>query len=165
MTICLLTDIAISLCAAAVGDASAVAVTHVALGDGLGANYDPVKSQVSLRRELARRPIDSRYQLAEKSWHVKCDFPANTPNFIIREIGFFTTANQLIGIAAGLNFEPRQAGVTSYLCDYVLNFDDVANGLIIIAAPDDEVFYFSLATLRVQAIQQVQILKLQEHFE
>ncbi|MFV0645330.1 MAG: phage tail protein [Sphingomonadaceae bacterium] len=161
----LLTDLAINKIRDAAGSAAAVAISHVALGDGLGANYDAAASQTSLRRELARVAIASRTQIGARSWQVKAEFPPETPVFTIREIGFFDNAGALIAIVAGTDFEARQAGTIAYIIQHVLNFSRVGDGLIIIEAPDDEVLTFHLLTLASQARQDTRLFNLSEaHF-
>ena len=61
MPITLLTDIAEAKITAAAGSATAVAITHIALGDGNGGNYAPSYAQTALRREKARRAILTRH--------------------------------------------------------------------------------------------------------
>jgi hypothetical protein len=160
----LITTVGINLITAAAGNASAVEITHIALGDGFGAYYDPAKAQTALRRELVRRPIESRYQLDGNSWHVKTNFPASTAAFDIREMGFFTAAGQLVAVTAGLNFEPRRTGGIDYLIDQDLHFSDVADGLVIVTAPQDDLYDFAVSALHAIARQGADILKLQGQF-
>jgi Phage tail-collar fibre protein len=159
----LLTDVAVELIRTASGDASQVAISHVALGDGLGAVYAPAYEQTALRRELVRVPIERRHALGNDSWRVKAEFPANTPAFMVREMGFFTADGALIALWAGLDIDPRQTGVIVYLVDHILNFSRVDAGLVIVAAPDDELFDFAVATLSGQATQSLLIFNLQEN--
>jgi len=147
----IITDIGARLIRDAAGDASAVAITHIALGDGLGAAYTPAHDQASLRRELARKPIERRYALGDDSWHAKAVFPANTPAFKVREAGFFDAQGRMIALWAGLDILDRQTGAMDYLIDHVLNFSRVESGLVIVAAPDEELFDFALIQLRNQA--------------
>jgi hypothetical protein len=158
----LLTDIAVERIRTAAGDASQVAISHVALGDGLGAPYAPSHSQIGLRRELARVAIERRTALGDDSWRVKAEFPTNTTAFMVREIGFFTSSGELIAIWAGLDIDPRQTGVITYLVDHILNFSRVAEGLVIVDAPDDELFDFAIATITAQAATDLTLFKIQE---
>jgi hypothetical protein len=158
----ILTNLGKSLIRTAAGDGSQVAISHVALGSGLGANYTPVKTQAALRSEFARRPIDRRSALGEDSWRTVCEFPPNTPGQMIREMGFFNQAGKLIAIWAGLDIEPREAGVITYIVDFILNFSDVDAGLVIVEAPDDELFDFALVMLASASRQETLILQLQE---
>jgi hypothetical protein len=151
MPMTLLTDIAVERIRTAAGDASQVAISHVALGDGLGAPYTPAFDQTSLRRELARVAIERRHALGNDSWRVKAEFPADTPAFMVREMGFFTSDGALIALWAGLDIDPRQTGIITYLVDHILNFSRVESGLVIVAAPEDELFDFALASIAHQA--------------
>ena len=159
----ILTNLGKSLIRTAAGDGSQVAITQVALGSGLGANYVPLKTQIALRSEFARRPIDRRSALGEDSWRSVCEFPPNTPGQMIREMGFFNHAGQLIAIWAGLDIDPRQAGVITYIVDFILNFNDVDAGLVIVEAPDDELFDFAVTMLWNQAVVHKSIFDLREN--
>jgi hypothetical protein len=162
MPTAILTTLGKSLIRTAAGDGSQVAISHVALGDGLGALYTPTKAQTGLRRELVRKPIDRRSALGDDSWRIVCEFAPETPAFQIREMGFFSEGGQLIAIWAGLDIDPRQTGVITYIVDFILNFSDLDGGLLIINAPDDELFDFALSTLRGQAAQDRAIFKIKE---
>jgi Phage tail-collar fibre protein len=151
MPACIITALGLSLIRDAAGDSSAVAISHVALGDGLGVAYAPSKSQTALRRELARRPIKTRYPLGNDTWRTITEFPPETPNFQIREIGFFNAQNQLVAVWAGVDIDVRHAGIITYICDFVLNFSDVESGLVIVDAPDDELFKSAITSLANQA--------------
>lgn len=158
----ILTNLGKSLIRTAAGDGSQVAISHVALGNGLGASYTPLKTQAALRSEFARRPIDRRSALGEDSWRTVCEFPPETPAQIIREMGFFNQTGQLIAIWAGLDIEPRQAGVITYIVDFILNFSDVDAGLVIVEAPDDELFDFAVVSLASQAHQSLILKQLRD---
>ncbi|WPZ28191.1 phage tail protein [Sulfitobacter sp. OXR-159] len=134
----LLTDIAETKITAAAGTGSAVAITHVALGDGNGSNYAPGHAQTGLRREMARQPIATRHIEGGNAWRVRAEFGPETPAFAVREMGFFDADGDLIAVWAGNDVEPRQTGAISYLIDHVLSFTRVADGLVIVEAPDDE---------------------------
>ena len=152
MPACILTTLGKTLIRNAAGDGSAVAISHVALGDGLGVAYDPAKTQTALRRERARQPIERRHALGADSWRVVAEFPPETPAFTIREMGFFTAANEMIALWAGLDIDVRQAGVIAYIVDHVLNFSDVDSGLVIIDAPDDDLFDLAILQIESHAI-------------
>lgn len=153
MPTCILTNLGKSLIRTAAGDGSAVAISHVALGDGLGAAYAPDKTQTGLRREKVRQPIERRHAVGQDSWRIVAEFPANTAAFQVREMGFFTATGQLIALWAGVDVEPRQTGVITYIVDHILQFSDVDSGLVIVDAPDDELFDFAIVSIRSQALQ------------
>lgn len=153
MPMTLLTDLAVSKLRTAAGSGSQVAITHIALGDGLGAAYDPTNNQTALRRERVRKAIERRSALGNDSWRVTTSFPPETAAFDVREIGFFDSAGTLIAIFAGRDIDARRTGVITYLIDHVLHFSRVQNGLMIVDAPDDELFDFAVIQLAHQARQ------------
>ncbi|PID35269.1 MAG: transposase [Rhodobacterales bacterium] len=136
----LLTDIAEAKITAAAGSGTAVAITHIALGDGNGANYAPSYSQTALQRELARQAIQTRHIVGTNAWRVKAEFDPDTPAFAVREMGFFDADGDLIAVWAGNDVVPRQTGSITYLVDHVLSFTRVEAGLVIVNAPDDDLF-------------------------
>lgn len=146
MPITLLTDIAEAKITAAAGSATAVAITHIALGDGNGGNYAPSYAQTALRREKARRAILTRHLVDTNAWRVKAEFDPDTPEFAVREIGFFDADGDLIAVWAGNDVVPRHTGALTYLVDHVLAFTRVANGLVIVNAPDDALFDLAVTT-------------------
>lgn len=149
----IITDIGVSKIRTASGSASSsLAITHIALGDGLGANYAPSTNQTALRRERARAAIESRTQIGNDSWRVKASFPTNTISFDVREMGFFDADGALIFLFAGLDIDPRKTGVIEYLIDHVLTFSRIADGLVIVDAPNDQIFDHALIALRTHAI-------------
>ncbi|MFV0385659.1 phage tail protein [Paracoccus sp. (in: a-proteobacteria)] len=156
----LLTDIAEAKITAAAGSAMAVAITHIALGDGTGSNYAPGHAQTALRRELARQPIGTRHLLGANAWRVKAEFGPDTAAFAVREMGFFDADGDLIAIWAGNDVVPRQTGAITYLVDHVLSFSRVADGLIIVNAPDDIIF--DLAVTTGTAIANLQLEQLRQ---
>lgn len=142
----LLTDIAEAKITAAAGSGTAVAITHIALGDGNGANYAPSYSQTALQREKARQAIQTRHITGSNAWRVKAEFDPDTPAFAVREMGFFDSDGDLIAIWAGNDVVARQTGAITYLVDHVLSFTRVDDGLVIVSAPDDELFDLSVRT-------------------
>lgn len=161
----ILTDAAEAKIALAAGNGPPVAITHIALGDGAGANYAADFAQTALRGELARKAIDSRHMIGGNAWRVKASFAPDTPSFQVREIGFFDASNTLIALWAGTNVQSRQTGVIEYLVDHVLDFRRVANGLIVVDAPDDKLVEFqvvtltSLASIRLEQFKQSEVIR------
>lgn len=147
-----LTDRAEAKITLAAGSDGHVAITHIALGDGLGANYAPAFDATALKREKVRLPIEKRHLIDTKSWRVVTEFGPETEAFAVREIGFFDEDGDLIALWAGLDVQARQTGVISYLVDHVLNFSRVEAGLVIIAAPDDDLFDHAVLNLETHAI-------------
>ena len=159
----LITDIGLELIRTAAGDASQVAISHIGLGDGLGGFYAPTHNQTTLRREMKRVAIERRMPLGDDSWRVKAEFAAaTTPAFTVREAGFFDEDGNLIAIWAGLDVLSRQTGVVDYLIEHVLNFSRVEAGVVIIDAPDDELYDFAVTALHAIARQENEIFKIQE---
>ncbi len=162
----LLTDVAEGKITAASGSATQVAITHVALGDGNGANYAPSHAQVALQRERARMAIETRHLAGANAWRVKASFDPETPEFQVREIGFFDADGDLIAIWAGNDVVPRQTGAITYLVDHILSFSRVADGLIVVNAPDDVVFDLavrtstSLAYLQLEQLRQADVIRM-----
>ncbi|MEX5515722.1 phage tail protein [Pseudophaeobacter sp. 1A09344] len=142
----LLTDIAEAKITAAAGSGTAVAITHIALGDGNGGNYAPNYSQTALQREKARQAIQTRHIVGTNAWRVKAEFDPDTPAFAVREMGFFDADGDLIAIWAGNDVVARQTGAISYLVDHVLSFTRVEDGLVIVNAPDDVLFDLAVST-------------------
>jgi hypothetical protein len=143
----ILTDIAEAKITQAAGSGSQVAITHVALGDGNGASYNGDFGQTSLRRERVRVPIERRHFVSPNAWRVKAEFGADTVAFDVREAGFFDADGDLIALCTFPAAEVRRTGAIVYLIDHVLNFSRVAEGLVIVDAPDDFLVFFQVATL------------------
>jgi len=142
----LLTDVAETKLTVAAGSASEVAITHIALGDGNGATYAPAHAQTALIRERARVPVETRHFAGDRTWRVKAEFPPTTVAFAVREMGFFDADGDLIAVWAGVDVDPRQTGVVTYLVEHVLDFSRVDDGLIIVDAPDDDLFDLAVIT-------------------
>lgn len=162
MPVTLLTDTAVELIRTAAGDGSAVAVSHIALGDGLGVAYDPAHAQTGLRRELVRVPIERRSALGNDSWRVKAEFGPGTPAFAVREMGFFDAAGRMIAIWAGADVAARQTGVITYIVDHILNFSRIDTGLVLVDAPDDDLFDFAVTMLAEQAATRLHMFQMNE---
>jgi hypothetical protein len=161
----LLTDIAEAKITAAAGSGTQVAITHIALGDGNGANYGPSFSQTALQREMARQAIETRHIVGSNAWRVKAEFGPDTPAFYVREMGFFDADGDLIAIWAGNDVQARQTGAITYLVDHVLSFTRVAEGVLIVNAPDDELFDYAIANLTEQASQRLALFRMSEAFK
>lgn len=161
----LLTDIAEAKITAAAGSGTQVAITHIALGDGNGANYAPSYGQTDLQRERAREAIGTRHIVGSNAWRVKAEFDPDTPAFSVREMGFFDADGDLIAIWAGNDVVPRQTGIITYLVDHVLSFTRVEDGLVIVNAPDDQMFDLTVTTgiaianLQLEQLRQADALR------
>ena len=82
----LITTAAIPLLAAASGNATEVAITEIALGDGEGAAYDPNAGQTALVNEHLRVPIATRRFLAPQRWRVMAEVPSEASEFPMRDL-------------------------------------------------------------------------------
>lgn len=142
----LITDVGEVKLNLALGTGVAVQITEIALGDGNGANYDPSAAQTELKRERARRPIDKQHMVGTNAWRVTAEFDSDTDVFRVREIGFFDAEGDMIAIWAGLNVSSRQTGAIDYVLEHILNLSRVKEGLVIVNAPDDDVFDLAVAT-------------------
>lgn len=132
----IITDVGHAKLATAAGSSSAVAISHVAIGDGAGQSYDAQHRYVSLRRERARVAITSREKLDGNRWMVRAEFPPVGDIFEVREIGFFDAAGTMIALWAERSQRIGQAGITTLLLEHVLSFEAIRDGLIIVDAPD-----------------------------
>lgn len=161
----LLTDIGEAKITAAAGSGTQVAITHIALGDGNGANYAPSYSQTALQREKARQAIQTRHITGSNAWRVKAEFDPNTPAFAVREMGFFDADGDLIAIWAGNDVVARQTGAITYLVDHVLSFTRVGDELVVVNAPDDDLFDLAVAVavsttnLQLEQLRQAEAIR------
>jgi phage-related tail fiber protein len=154
----IITNLGESLLAAAAGSTSAVEITHVAFGDGNGAAYAPAFSQVALKKERLRVQIESQQLLEGNGWRIKAVVPADTAPFDVCEIGFFTAAGELIALWAGVDVTSRRVGIVTYEINHFLDFSGVADGLLIINAPDDELFNHAVLNLAADATGAINLL-------
>lgn len=78
-----------------------VILTHLAVGDGNGAVYNPAGTQTALAREVYRAPINAILTDPQNpSWLiVECVIPANFGGWYVREAGIFDEAGDMIAIA------------------------------------------------------------------
>ena len=134
----LITNAAIPLLAAAAGNATLVDITEIALGDGGGAAYDPTAAQTGLVNERLRVPIDTRRFLAPQRWRIMAEVPSETPEFPMRELGFYAADGTMIGIWAGSDVVARCIGVTIYRIFFNLDLSAAPEGSVVIAADDDD---------------------------
>lgn len=155
----LITDLGEAKLNEALGTGLAVQITEVALGDGNGANHNPGPAQVALKRELARKPIDKQHMVGTNAWRVTVEFGHDTPAFYVREIGFFDAEGDLIAIWAGADIEARQTGAVDYALEHILSLSRVKEGLVIVDAPDDELFDLAVTTGTALANLQLEQLR------
>lgn len=138
MPIELLTDAGAAKIAAAAGNNTEVAITHIALGDGNGTPYDPVGTETALVNERVRQPIVYRELIDTSTWRAKAEFPPETPNFVVRELGFFDADGDLIAIRAGVDLNEGETGYVTYLVQHDINFSNVADGAVIVYVPNPD---------------------------
>ncbi|AZV77884.1 transposase [Parasedimentitalea marina] len=165
MTQTLLTDIGVSLINAAAGSGTQVAITEVAIGDANGASYDPGHGQIGLRNERTRVAITKRHIVDSNAWRITAEFAPGDPVFDAREMGFFDSEGNLIFLWAGSDFQPFTVGVVTHIAEHILSFSQIAEGLVIIDAPDDALFdltvatAYSHATLHLEQFNQSELLR------
>ncbi len=148
----LITNAAVPLFAAAVGNETSVEVTHIALGDGNGAGYAPNAAQTGLVNERLRIPIENRRFLAPQRWRVVAEVAAETPAFSLRELGFFAADGTMIGVWAGTDVAGRAIGVTAYRIFYHLDLSAAPEGSVVIEADDDGLYRHVLTDLEGHGI-------------
>lgn len=162
----LITDIGEGKLNQALGSGVAVNITEITLGDGNGAAYNPSAGQTALKRERARKPIERQHMVGTNAWRVTVEFDHDTPAFWVREIGFFDAEGDLIAIWAGANIDARQTGAIDYALEHILNLSRVKDGLVIVNAPDDQVFALALtngtaiANLQLEQLRQADAIRL-----
>lgn len=156
----IITDIGHAKLNNAVVTQTKVEITHIAMGDGNGAVYNPGFGQTVLKREKARVPIERRHVAGDNAWRITAEFDAdNTPTFWVREIGFIDAEGDMIFLWAGSDVSARQTGAIDYLLDQVLNLDRVKDGVVIVNAPSDHVFDLSIQTAHSMALMQLEQLR------
>lgn len=146
------TQLGLSKIAQAAGDETAVGIAHVALGDANGAHYVPEGTETALRNEQIRQPIESRQFLGGQTWRVKAEFGVGTVAIDVREAGFFDQDGDLIVLCTFAPDEVRKTGSAVYLIESALTFSAVADGLVYVDAPDDELFDHAVLNLETHAI-------------
>jgi hypothetical protein len=78
-------------------------------------------------------------------------------------MAFIDEDGDVIALWAGFSIGLRQTGVITYLVDHVLQFGGVDDGVVIVTAPDDELFDFAVTTgiaianLQLQQLRQAEI--------
>lgn len=155
------------LAQAVMGTGPRVDITDVALGDGLGAPYEPVEGQTALRREKVRRPITRRHMSDDRTWRVVVEFGTDIPAFWMREIGFFDATGELIFLTAGAQITQGYTSAFDLIFDGYLNLTGIKNGLVIVEAPDDVLFDLAvqtgiaLADLQLNQLRQADALRAQ----
>ncbi|KAF0676734.1 phage tail-collar fiber domain-containing protein [Profundibacterium mesophilum] len=159
----LLTTAGIAKISAAAGSATQVAISHIAIGDGLGVVYTPDPGQVGLRREKARAAIERRHRIEPDAWRVIASFPPGAQAYQVREIGFFDSEGTLIAIWSSADL--GQAGAIEYLVNHVLQFSAADSGLVIVHAPDDALFDLAVKTAAALANLQLEQLRQAERLD
>lgn len=145
----------------AIASDSLVAITHVALGDGGGARYDPPFTATGLRGERIRLPIVSQSQTADAVWIVRAEFPEGpTPDFRVREVGYYDAQGRLIALWAGAEIADRDTHGLDLLVDFTLVLTRVAEGVVIVDADDDALL--ALAASTGAAIANLQLEQLRQ---
>lgn len=147
------------LTAGAMGTSPRVEITHVALGDGLGARYEPVEGQTALRREKVRRAITKQHLSDPQTYRVVVEFGTDIPDFWAREIGFFDSTGDLIFLTAGPDITEGYTSAYDLVFEGYLNLSGIKDGLVIVNAPDDAVFDLAVQTAHSTALLQLEQLR------
>lgn len=104
--------------ASALGGGATVGLAQMAIGDGNGAEVEPVASQAALVNEVRRGPL-SRVKAAGDRIMVEQVIPANIGGFWVREAGVIDESGDLIAVAnLPERFKPlmiQGAGVTTII--------------------------------------------------
>ncbi|MCF6433887.1 transposase, partial [Leisingera sp. MMG025] len=82
--------------------------------------------------------------------------------FTVREIGFFDNAGDLIFVVAGASMNEGTTGAYDLLYDAYFNLSHVKDGLVIVNAPDDALWAFSLSALTGLARSHLETQKLRD---
>lgn len=147
------TDLGLSKIRDAAGSGSQVKIKYIALGDGLGAAYDPSSTQIALRRELLRTEIERQYPVGENAWYAKATFAPAETSIIVREMGFFDEDGDLIALWAGTDVgDNRRTGPHEYVINHAMNFSAIADGIIVVDAPLDEYLDHAVLKLTTDAL-------------
>lgn len=157
----IITDLGEQKLALAFGSGSAVEITHVALGDGNGQNYEPEYTRTALRNERARQPIASRY-FDGTTWVTTAIFPPVGVPFRVREVGFLDQHGDLVALSAGEGLISVEIGLAEHVFRHVLDTRRVRDGLIVINAPDDDHLRHALSVLAEQASTRLQQFRFSE---
>lgn len=78
-----------------------VAITHLAIGDGDGALYEPQSTQTELKKEVYRGQLNHVYVDADNPSMMvfECVIPQTSGGYTVREAGLFTSDGNLFAIA------------------------------------------------------------------
>ena len=91
-------QVALTATGAAKLAAGIVNLTHMALGDGGGSEYDPTGAETALVNEVYRQPL-SAYNVTDNKVMMQLSIPITDGGFSIREAGVFDTDGDMIYIA------------------------------------------------------------------
>ena len=107
-----LTTAGLAAIAAAVQAGGRVAVTHLAMGDGGGAEYAPDSAQSGLKNECWRGAVAS-YTQQDNRFSVTARMPAGTDAFVIRELAVFLEDGTCFAVAnaPSIPHQPPSGGV------------------------------------------------------
>lgn len=107
-----LTTTGLAAIAAAVQAGGRVAVTHLAMGDGGGAEYAPDSAQSGLKNECWRGAVAS-YTQQDNRFSVTARMPAETDAFVIRELALFLADGTCFAVAnaPSIPHQPPVGGV------------------------------------------------------
>ena len=96
--ITIVTEAGLAALAAAAQAGGKVNITHMAIGDGNGAEYEPTEDQTSLKNEKWRGAVAS-YTRSGNSFTATAAMPAETAAFTIRELALFLADGTCFAVA------------------------------------------------------------------
>lgn len=98
----ILTNQGIAALAAVAGGGSVVGLTHVAVGDGGGAQVAPAASQTGLVNEVWRGAVAAVHMDADNPAQVVVEavIPVDAGGFVVREVGVFDSSGALFAVGS-----------------------------------------------------------------
>lgn len=107
-------------------------ITHIALGDGLGVGYNPLRTDTALKREKVRIPVAGGQLITPTEFAVSALLDTNL-SFWIREVAFIVDNTTVLAIwsdpAAPLQY--YQSG-QQLILDYYLALEGIPPGSVTI---------------------------------
>lgn len=122
-------QVALTATGAAKLAAGIVNLTHMALGDGGGSEYDPDGTEIALVNEVYRQPL-SAYNVTANKVIMQLSVPITDGGFHIREAGVFDTDGDMIYIAnLATRYKPLPAegGASDLSITLVTTVSNIAN--------------------------------------
>lgn len=137
----------------------AVTITHVAIGDGAyairdvnGVPLSGARAMTALVSERARVTVAVGGPLSSTQILLKSTIAAGTPEFWVREIGFFTSTGVLLAVwSSPTDVLGWRGALTPWLFDFTLAWADLPPDAITVQVSDGTVSAYSLKTDQLDA--------------